>query len=88
MFFVFANLFKPLFSFLFNSPVCSNPNLFSMRFKNRYILCKIVVNDPDVTEKLTEMDIVLAIRVHLRFLFFYHVEISRDKFWIVFFGNY
>ena len=41
-----------------------------MRFKNRYILCKIVVNDPEITEKITEVDIVLAIRVHLWYLLF------------------
>lgn len=34
-----------------------------MRFKNRYIICKLVINDVHTMDLLTEADIVTAVRV-------------------------
>lgn len=34
-----------------------------MRFKNRYIICKLVINDVHTMDLLTEVDIVTAVRV-------------------------
>lgn len=40
-----------------------------MRFKNRYLICRVIVNDSKVNESLLESDIVSSIRVELVFVF-------------------
>lgn len=40
-----------------------------MRFKNRYLVCRVIVSDSKVNESLLESDIVSSIRVELVFVF-------------------
>lgn len=47
-----------------------------MRFKIRYILCRIIVSDSQVHEQLVENDLVAAIRVGSSNESLYHVEVT------------